>query len=55
MSAHIHAENHRTARRHPHATPFSAIALSAADRMGAALIGAALLWLGVAWALDWLV
>ncbi len=34
--------------------PFSPIALAARDRVAAALVAIAGLWLVVAWALDWL-
>ena len=34
--------------------PFSSIALSATDRLTAAAVVVAFLWLCVAWALDWL-
>jgi hypothetical protein len=37
------------------AFPFSTIALSAGDRLGAALVLIGFLWLCVAWALDWFV
>lgn len=37
----------------PAAFPLSTIALSAGDRLGAALVLIGFLWLCVAWALDW--
>lgn len=42
--------NHRQPSARP---PFSAIALSAGDRLMLALAALCVLWLAVSWALDW--
>jgi len=48
-----HSHSHQPMARGPAAVPASLLRASVAQRLGIAIVVAAILWLAVAWALDW--